>query len=82
MRAVVQRVREAEVIVEKDGSEFTSGKIGNGITLLIGVGKNDTIKDVEWMSDKIVNLRIFPDEEDKTVLVDTVSNCFLPEAIP
>jgi D-tyrosyl-tRNA(Tyr) deacylase len=65
MRAIVQRVKEAEVLVEENGVEVTTGKIGKGIMVLFGVGKNDSSKDVEWMAEKIANLRIFPDEEDK-----------------
>ncbi|WP_129408110.1 D-aminoacyl-tRNA deacylase [Marinitoga lauensis] len=61
MRAVVQRVLEAHVDVEKN----TVGKIGKGILVLLGVGHNDTEKDIEWLADKILNLRIFEDENDK-----------------
>ncbi|MEQ8171539.1 MAG: D-aminoacyl-tRNA deacylase [Candidatus Eremiobacterota bacterium] len=65
MRAIVQRVKEAEVLVEENGVETTTGKIGKGIMILLGVGKNDSAKDVEWMAEKIAGLRIFPDEGDK-----------------
>ncbi len=65
MRAIVQRVKEAEVLVEENGTETTTGKIGKGIMVLLGVGKNDSSKDVAWMAEKIAGLRIFPDEEDK-----------------
>ena len=65
MRAIVQRVKEAEVLVEENGIEIRTGKIGKGIMVLLGVGKNDSSKDVEWMAEKIAGLRIFPDEEDK-----------------
>ncbi len=65
MRAIVQRVKEAEVLVEENGTETTTGKIGKGIMVLLGVGKNDSSKDVTWMAEKIAGLRIFPDEEDK-----------------
>jgi D-tyrosyl-tRNA(Tyr) deacylase len=61
MRAVVQRVKKAHVDV--DGK--TVGKIGKGILVLLGVGQNDTQKDIEWLADKIVNLRIFEDENEK-----------------
>ncbi|KAF2956689.1 D-aminoacyl-tRNA deacylase [Marinitoga sp. 38H-ov] len=61
MRAVVQRVLESHVDVEGK----TVGKIGKGILVLLGVGQNDTEKDIEWLADKIMNLRIFEDSEDK-----------------
>ena len=61
MRAVVQRVTEASVTV---GSSVT-GKIGAGVCVLLGVGAGDENRDAEWLADKIVNLRIFEDENGK-----------------
>jgi D-aminoacyl-tRNA deacylase len=61
MRAVVQRVSESHVTVD----EKTVGRIGRGILVLLGVAEDDTRKDVEYMAEKIANLRIFEDEEDK-----------------
>ncbi len=61
MRGVVQRVKEASVSV--DGKIV--GKIGRGILLLLGVGKDDTFDDLRWMADKVVNLRIFEDENGR-----------------
>jgi len=61
MRAVVQRVKRAEVRVE--GSII--GKIEKGILVLLGVGEDDENKDMEYMADKIMNLRIFEDDNDK-----------------
>ena len=61
MRAVVQRVSRAEVRV---GGEVT-GRIGSGLAVLLGVGKGDTERAVEFLLDKIVGLRIFPDAEGK-----------------
>ncbi len=60
MRAVVQRVKEAKV--EIDGSVV--GKISKGLLIFLGVGENDTEKECEYMASKIINLRIFPDEND------------------
>ena len=61
MKVVAQRVKEAAV-----SSEGTpSGAIGHGLLLYIGVGRGDSDKDVRWMAEKIPNLRIFPDAEDK-----------------
>jgi D-aminoacyl-tRNA deacylase len=61
MRAVVQKVREASVSV---GSESV-GRIGRGLLVFLGVGKEDGAPDVQVMLDKVINLRIFPDAEDK-----------------
>ncbi|KLO23433.1 D-tyrosyl-tRNA(Tyr) deacylase [Marinitoga sp. 1197] len=61
MRAVVQRVKKAHVDVEGE----TVGKIDKGILVLLGVGQNDDEKDIEWLADKILNLRIFEDNEGK-----------------
>lgn len=61
MRAVVQRVHSASVSV--DGKIV--GRIDRGLLVYLGVGKNDTEKDAEWMCEKVVNLRIFEDESGK-----------------
>lgn len=61
MKAVVQRVRESHV--EVDGK--TVGKIGRGILVLLGVEEEDTEKDVDYMAEKIANLRIFMDDQEK-----------------
>ena len=58
MRAVIQRVREASVTI--DGN--VHGSIGNGYMILLGVWEEDTQDDVEWLVKKIVNLRVFDDE--------------------
>ena len=61
MRAVVQRVRRASVTV--DGS--FSGAIEQGLLVFLGVGKADTQADIDFIADKIVNLRIFECDEGK-----------------
>ena len=61
MRAVVQRVSRASVSV--DGKII--GLIGRGILVLLGVSENDTEKDSDYILQKILNLRIFEDEQDK-----------------
>lgn len=61
MRAVVQRVSRGRVTVE--GNEIAA--IDKGLVILLGVSEQDTLKDCEYLSAKIVNLRIFPDNEEK-----------------
>jgi len=59
MRAVVQRVSKAGVTV--DGKVIS--KIGAGLLVLLGIENGDTQEDIEWLSRKIINLRVFNDEE-------------------
>lgn len=59
MRAVIQRVSRAGVTVEG----AVTGKIGNGLLVLLGIEDADGMEDIVWLSNKIVNLRIFNDEE-------------------
>lgn len=61
MRAIVQRVSSSKVIVNNE----TVGSINKGLMVLLGVGKDDTHWDIEYLADKIVNLRIFEDENHK-----------------
>lgn len=61
MRSVVQRVKSAQVEVEGK----VIGKIEKGLLVLLGVCDDDTEKDMKWLADKIVGLRIFTDENDK-----------------
>ncbi len=61
MRAVIQRVSEAKV--EAEGK--ITGKIGKGLLVLLGIGKNDCIKDFQYIANKVANLRIFQDEDEK-----------------
>ena len=61
MRAVVQRVSEASVVVEGR----VTGSIGPGLCILVGVAQGDTAADAEWLSTKAVELRIFEDEQGK-----------------
>ena len=59
MRVLVQRSGKASV--EVDGKKI--GKIDEGLVLLVGFTEGDTIKEIEYLAKKIVNLRIFPDED-------------------
>ena len=60
MKAVIQRVKKASVIYENIKEET-----GKGLVILLGVGKNDNEKDISWLSEKILNLRIFSDDKNK-----------------
>lgn len=61
MRAVVQRVSSSKVTVDEE----IVGQIDNGLLVLLGVTHDDESKDVDYMVEKITNLRIFEDENDK-----------------
>jgi len=61
MRAVIQRVLRAKVEVGAD----TIGRIDGGLLVYLSVGTGDTDSDARWMADKIANLRIFADANDK-----------------
>lgn len=61
VRVVIQRVSKASVTV--DGEE--KGEIGHGFVLLVGVGEEDTSEDVDYLTRKISNMRIFEDDDGK-----------------
>ncbi|MBP6322844.1 MAG: D-tyrosyl-tRNA(Tyr) deacylase [Fusobacteriaceae bacterium] len=61
MRVVVQRVKHSSVAV--DGNIV--GKINEGLLILLGIKNGDTEKDVTWLANKVVSLRIFEDENGK-----------------
>ena len=61
MRAVVQRVTSSSVSVD----EKIIGEIGIGFNVLIGISKEDTLDDLVYIKDKIINLRVFHDVNDK-----------------
>ena len=61
MRAVVQRVSSAHVVV---GGE-TVGRIERGLLVYLGAGKNDTDVDAAWMAQKVAGLRVFADEQGR-----------------
>lgn len=58
MRAVIQRVSEAEVTVDSQ----STGRIGRGLVVLLGIAASDTKTEADYLVEKIVGLRIFPDE--------------------
>lgn len=61
MKVVLQRVKEASVKVQ----DRVTGKIKRGACLLVGIEKGDSEKDAQYLAQKIVELRIFPDKEGK-----------------
>ena len=61
MRAIIQRVKEAQVVVE----EQMVAQIGQGLLVLVGVGISDTTTAADYIAKKIIDLRIFSDQADK-----------------
>ena len=59
MRAVIQRVTEASVTI--DGTKVAN--IASGLLVLLGIMDSDTPEDIQWLSNKLTNLRIFNDAE-------------------
>ena len=75
MRAVVQRVKDAKVLVNNK----TVGEIEKGLLVYLCVCKDDTDKDLEYLAKKIVNMRIFPDDNGKfnLSLMDIKGSCLV-----
>lgn len=61
MRLLIQRVTQAKVEI----AGITKGEIGKGLLVLLGIGTDDTHEDIDWLVKKLVQLRIFADEEGK-----------------
>ena len=61
MRAVLQRVTHARVVVDQE----VVGQIGRGLLVLLGVAQTDTVEDARWLADKVAGLRIFNDADGK-----------------
>lgn len=61
MRAVIQRTIGSRVLVEQQ----EIARISKGLMVLLGIKKGDSTRDADYLMDKIINLRIFPDENDK-----------------
>lgn len=59
MRAVIQRVTEASVTINQE----IAASIGNGLLVLVGIEDSDNMEDIEWLTAKIANLRIFSDAD-------------------
>ena len=75
MRVVIQRVKKAKVTVDQK----IVGQIEKGFMILLGVGQQDTIEDIEFLVRKIAHLRVFEDEEQKMnrSLLDTQFDCMV-----
>ncbi len=58
MRVLIQRVKKASVTI----NNAVKSEIGNGLLILLGIEEADNQEDIEWLTNKIVNLRIFDDE--------------------
>jgi D-tyrosyl-tRNA(Tyr) deacylase len=61
MRAVIQRVTRARVVVDGE----TVGDINRGLLVLVGITHDDTPEQAKWLAEKVASLRIFPDDEGK-----------------
>jgi D-aminoacyl-tRNA deacylase len=61
MRAIVQRVTYSKVIVDNK----IIGEINKGFNILVGISKEDTLEDLKYLKDKVLNLRVFEDENEK-----------------
>ena len=61
MRALIQRVSEASVSVD----DRVVSSIGPGLLVLLGVSRDDGERDADWVADKVVSLRVFPDQEGR-----------------
>lgn len=62
MKAVVQRVSKCKVNISDDNS---TASIQKGLLVLLAISKNDSIDKARWMANKVINLRIFPDNNGK-----------------
>lgn len=61
MRAVVQRVKQASVVIDEE----VTARIGKGLVVFLGVGSDDSADDAKYLAEKIVGLRIFEDDKGK-----------------
>lgn len=61
MRIIIQRVTHSQVVVE----DKIIGKIGRGLNLLVGIAPTDTVTELDWLINKCLNLKLFPDAEGK-----------------
>lgn len=69
MRILLQRVKRAEVRIREESdegpSERIAGRIDGGYLLLVGFTHTDTVREVEWLAEKVLGLRLFPDADQK-----------------
>ncbi len=62
MRALIQRVSRAGLAIENSDKRES---IKKGLVILIGIARDDNENDIDWITDKVINLRIFPDQSNK-----------------
>ena len=69
MKAVIQRVKKAKVLI----NNLEERKIDFGLVVLLGIGNSDNEEDADWLLNKVLNMRIFNDEKDimNLSLIDT-----------
>ena len=65
MRLVIQRVKRASVTIDNN----VVGKINQGFMVLVGLGEGDTEEDMKYCMDKMINLRVFEDEEGNRQII-------------
>jgi D-tyrosyl-tRNA(Tyr) deacylase len=67
MRILLQRISRGEVRIRDvpDAPARTAGRIGPGLLLFVGFTSTDTESELRWMTDKVIGLRIFPDDQDR-----------------
>lgn len=73
MRAIIQRVLQASVMIDNN----IKSEIKNGLLVFAGIEDADTQEDIEWLSNKIVNLRIFDDENNADISVKDIDGDIL-----
>lgn len=61
MKVIIQRVSRASVTIDKK----IVSQIDQGLLILLGISEEDTLKNIKWLTNKIVNLRIFNDEDER-----------------
>lgn len=61
MKVIIQRVSKASVAIDKK----IVSQIDQGLLILLGIAEEDTLKNIKWLTNKIVNLRIFNDEDER-----------------
>jgi D-tyrosyl-tRNA(Tyr) deacylase len=80
--ALVQRVRDASVEIERESGGKPAGRIGRGLLVLLGVQEGDTADEATWLARKTAHLRVFPDDAgkmDRSLLDDDGEALVVPQ---